>query len=364
MQKRYHSILIPIFLSLFVFATTGQLGIDCNSDTPTDSGVLFQSTDSGSTYTVTTALASDPAESFGNLDITSIVQHPKDDSIVYVGTRGNGMFRSFDKGKTWTNIVDAKNQMSTSANIYEIAIDQQNPDIMYAAGFQQSRGHVFKSTDKGQTWMKSYVIPNEEFAVFALAIDPRNPSIVYIGTAEGGILRSADQGESWSLLNQFERAMISDIAINPQNTSIVYASTFDDGLLRSINGGITWIEFSSDVYRQYSGSKKIDEIAIDPRNPSTIYMASKFGILRSDDDAVTWTALSIIPSETVGVSAFAIDPRSSNTIYYGSGSIIYRSTDRGENWSVRDLPSGKEVNTITIDPKNSQHLYVGMHETK
>lgn len=353
--------LFPGFLVLFLFATTALFGIDCNR-TKENVGVLFRSNDAGTSYTAVTTNANDPEKSIGDLDVTVIAQHPSDPNVQYVGTRGNGIFRSIDGGTSWTNIIDANVQMNIKANIYDLIIDHENPDIMYAAGFQERHGHLFKSINRGQSWTKSYVIPNIDFAVFTIAIDPTNTSNITIGTAEGAILKSEDWGSTWQLQVQIEQAIVSDIAIDPKNPSTIYAGTFEDGLYKSTDKGQSWTETGKEALQEFFGSRQIANIVIDPSMTQTIYTATKYGITRSNDGGSTWEGLKIIPSETQGVSALAIDPANTNTLYYGSGSIIYKSIDRGANWSVRDLPSEKEVKAIQISPLNSNVLFVGMHE--
>lgn len=360
MKKNTTNTIIKFALIAGIFVlTTGQLGINCNrTTTDTDEGSLFQSTDSGLSYTPTVQTAGIDS-TVGSLSATTIRSFPSDPSIVYLATTTNGLLRSLDRGKSWTELKDASNQMNENAQIYDIEFDPRNPNTMYAAAFQEGRGHVFKSSDRGQSWTESYVIPNENFAVYTIEVDPINTQNLYIGTAEGGLLQSSDAGLSWKLQTKLEGPIV-DLAINPQAPSIVTAATTKRGVYQTIDSGATWNQIGKDELRKLRGANEIEHVIVDPNTPSTIYLTSKFGIVRSDDNGGTWSAIEIIPSQTQGVTSMVVQKGNSNVLYYGSGSIMYKSTDRGVNWTVRDLPSDQEVATIEIDAVNPAIIYVGM----
>ena len=73
----------------------------------------------------------------------------------------------------------------------------------------------------------------------ALAIDPANTSIIYVGTESGSIYKSTDGGANWNPVNTGLQN-IHALAIDPSNTSIIYAGTWGNGVYKSSNGGANW----------------------------------------------------------------------------------------------------------------------------
>lgn len=187
----------------------------------------------------------------------------------------------------------------------------------------------------------------------ALAVDPTNASVAYLGAPEGGVWKTADGGTHWTPLTDTQPSLaIASIAIDPTNHNVVYAGTGDsylygEGLLKSQDGGGTWQyiaspfagPFNSNGY--FGGGAHINQIAIDPANAQIVLAAvwrfpfSSAGIFRSADGGNTWTqvfpgapATSITFSPTGSVAYAAVSD------YFGTTQAgIYKSTDAGQSWT-------------------------------
>jgi photosystem II stability/assembly factor-like uncharacterized protein len=187
--------------------------------------------------------------------------------------------------------------------------------------------------------------------ISAIAINPSNPSILYIGTAGGGLWRSIDGGLTWIPL--FDRQLSLGIgepgalAIDPNNTNIVYVGTSSRinrepqaGLFKSIDGGSSWIRLGSGYPLGNTGNagqffnQCINVIIVDPSNiNTTLYLASNTAIFRSTDGGLNW----IQGNNSNGdVRSLALDTSStgSRILYAGiSGRGVFRSNDGGLNWT-------------------------------
>ena len=95
--------------------------------------------------------------------------------------------------------------------------------------------------------------PTVSGRVTALAVDPTNSSVVYLGSAEGGVWKTSNGGANWSAVTDFQPSLaIGSIAVAPSNPSVIYAGTGEDnfngdsyygeGILKSINGGASWTQ--------------------------------------------------------------------------------------------------------------------------
>src|SRR5579864_3413974 len=187
----------------------------------------------------------------------------------------------------------------------------------------------------------------------AIAVDPTNASVAYLGAPEGGIWKTTDGGAHWIPLTDTQPSLaIACITIDPTNPNVIYAGTGDsylygEGLLKSADGGTTWQYIASPFAGPFNssdffgGGAHINQIAVDPGNAQIVLAAvwrfpySSAGIYRSADGGNTWTqvfpgapATSISFSSTGSVAYAAVSD------YFGTNLAgIYKSTDAGQNWT-------------------------------
>ena len=189
-------------------------------------------------------------ETYGTASIGDIAIHPRDPNIVYVGTGepnnrqtssfGDGVYKTTDGGKTFTNIG-----LKETQSIARIVIDPKNPDTVYVAspghlfGPNKERG-VYKTTDGGKTWnLVKYIDPDTGFT--DIVLDPSNTNIVYAasyqrrrqgccfngGGSGSAIWKSMDAGKTWTKLtgNGLPPGTYGRIAldVSRSNPNVVYA---------------------------------------------------------------------------------------------------------------------------------------------
>ena len=283
-----------------------------------------------------------------------------------------------------------------------LAFHPTNEDIMFAGS---ASGGLWKTTTQGvgeDAWEQ---VPTgfPVLGVAAIAIDPNNAEVMYIGTGETygvgyaepgtvnrltrgtygiGVLKTEDGGSTWSHVLQFEMDEIKgvqDIEINPQNTQEIYAAA-TDGLFQSLDGGASWDLILDKI--------NCIDVEIDPNDGTIIYVThgnlnfnldpELSGIYKSNNKGVSFFELSD-PGLLIawsGNAKITLDPSNSNTIYAsiqawnyaGNTTIagIYKSTNSGFTWNkINDQNvaawQGWYSHDLVINPESPNELmYVGI----
>lgn len=220
---------------------------------------------------------------------------------------------------------------------------------------------------------------------------PTNSRIIYIGTAGGGIWRSADGGSSFTSIFDKHNQSIGALAIDPKNPDqVLWAGTGEvwtrnsvsvgDGLYKSTDGGTNWKKVGLE------NSKRISSIQINPNNTDEVYVgvlgamwgdSDERGVYKTSDGGQTWERL-LAGDNTTGCSDLIMDMNDPNILYAafweyrrtawsfnsgGANSALYKSTDGGKTWNKihNGLPSGKLGRfAIALAPSNSNILYAAV----
>jgi photosystem II stability/assembly factor-like uncharacterized protein len=250
--------------------------------------------------------------------IGRIVLHPRNPDIVYVAAMGHlwganperGVFKSADGGQTWERVLF----IDDDTGVVDVALDLQDPDILYAAAYQRRRqpfgfhgggpqSALYKTTDAGRTWKKlTKGLPEGETGRIGISIFQKDPRIVYVCVEQGrrylastaydeplgGIFRSEDKGETWTFMGKTNpRPMYtSQILVDPNDEKRIY---MENVLTVSEDGGRTF----KNVPRSTHGDDRF--IWINPKDSRHIIKADDGGLGFSYDQGQTWLWVSSLP---------------------------------------------------------------------
>ena len=227
----------------------------------------------------------------------------------------------------------------------------------------------------------------------AIAGEPGNPMVSYIGAASGGLWKTQDGGVKWApMTDSLNVSSIGSIAIAPSDPNQVWIGTGEtfvirpahamgDGIYQSINAGKSW---------QHMGLEKtgrIGRVVVHPNHPEIIYAAAlghtygpqkERGVYRSKNGGKDWEQILFVDAGT-GAADLAIDPEDPNILYAamwsvnintwglnsgGPGGGIYKSTDGGDSWvalATQGLPGGKNrpvgKTAIAVSHSNPNTVY-------
>src|SRR3989338_2232792 len=321
---------------------------------PAQNGVgVYKSVDGGVTWVLKSQV--DERGVVFPSTVLSFVFHPKENNMVFLGTKGAGLWVSQNGGESWARAIDIKGTLKISAEVYDIAINRLRPDEMYLAVFQENLGRVLKSLDGGKNFEEVYKVSANRFGVFGGEVDAAS-SRVDSATGQGGFLESSDGGKSWRVQKWFPDGIIRLIG-DPSDGANYFALTSHGEMFRTHDRGVSWVRLS-EGYRKYPKADKITDFSIDKLQPSIIYAASQYGLLRSENAGNVLNPVDIIvPPQASGVGAIEVSPKDSRELFAGVGSQIYKSNDFGEHWRIINLPTANRVNIIRAHPEDQGVIY-------
>lgn len=198
-----------------------------------------------------------------------------------------------------------------------------------SAGLYRINGAAFTALGLSSCW--------------ALAVDPQNPSVIY-AVSNGALLKSVNSGVSFAPTT-LPSSLARSIAIQPGNDQILFAGTTDQGVLKSADGGGTWTALNNGIPVQYGGQISVLQIWIDPSNVSVIFAQTPSGLLRSGDGAASWQ-LTTVPGGAVLIS---FDTTDAGRLYVStSGLGVLTSTDDGLTFAQLTVARG--IDYVYADP--------------
>jgi hypothetical protein len=268
--------------------------------------------------------------------IADIVKNPEDPSTWYVATASGGVWKTTNNATTWTPIFDHYTSYTTGA----LAMDPTNPSILWLGtgenASQRSAGYgdgIYKTTDGGTSW-QNVGLKNSEH-IGKILIDPRNPEVVYVAAqgplwapgGDRGVFKTTDGGKSWEqVLEISENTGATDLAFDPRNPDVIYAASYQR--------------------RRHVG------ILVAGGPESAIY--------KTEDGGKHWKKLRKgLPSGDAGRIALAVSPQQPDIVYAsialeeGKGGF-YKSENRGESWA-------RQSDYVVVDPQYYGEIYADPH---
>jgi len=270
--------------------------------------------------------------------LTALAVHPSDSRILLAGTMG-GIFRSRDGGQNWARVG-----MSLAGNeITRIRFNPSDPSIVLVGTRRQG---LFKSLDGGGIFSaRNGDLPagKPDRWVTALDVDPVNPQLLYLGLDGQGVFRSMDGGQTWSLkVLGLISLHVNDLKVFVLNPLTLFAAT-DKGVFRSENGGDSWVGLTASLDMQ--------TILPHPTIKDLLVAAGRDGVWRSTDNGQIWTRFEngLPPSPGPGLGTartIAHDSENPLDLYLSGLEGVWRAHSGQNSWEEINTGLGTEKNRV------------------
>jgi photosystem II stability/assembly factor-like uncharacterized protein len=262
---------------------------------------------------------------------------------LYVGTIGEGVFRSLDGGATFRRACEG---MFVECHVRALALHPRDPATLYLG----SEKGVFVSTDGAESWTR-LPAPTDGMEVWSLHVSAERPGLVLAGTCPSRVLRSDDAGRTWTeartvMTPDCPRIMhtrVTCLVADPENPDLLWAGVEIDGIHRSDDAGRTWRPVGSGL-----SSRDIHALALipGPNSAPRMLAATNNDLNRSADGGQSWSPVEI--SKVLPwpyCRALAQIPGRPHDVLLGNGDappgcsgVIARSRDGGDTWAQAAMP--------------------------
>src|SRR6267142_2622501 len=282
---------------------------------------IFRSTDSGETWTPLST-----AGTPGLVHVESLAIDPHDTNIIYAGT-WYLPYKTTDGGKTWRII---KNGIIDDSDIFAINLDPRDSRHIIASACSG----IYETRDAGDSWHKVQGIPSKSRRTRAILQHPTIPGLVFAGTTEG-FWRSAKGGDNNSWMVTTSRQLeINSIAVHPRNPNTIFIGTNNYGVMVSTDGGKNFVPSNTGFSGRFVNTIVTDRENVNRVYATTINTSTGGGFFFvSNDSGASWQpSMRNMPPRLIAYSILQ-DETDGNVIYLGTNLGMYWSTDRGASWA-------------------------------
>ena len=325
-----------------------------------------------------------PAVASGRIE--SFAVNPRNRAHYFVGVAAGGVWKTVNAGVTWTPVFDNEG----SSSIGTVVMDPSNPNIVWVGSgegnAQDSVGYgdgIYRSGDGGKTWQNMGLKSSEHIG--SIAIDPRNPDVVYVAAqgplwgpgGDRGLFKTTDGGKTWkNTLSISENTGFASVVIDPHNPDVLLAASYqrrrhvwallyggpESAIYKSKDAGATWHKVTAGLPSLELGRIGL---AFSPATAGMVYARVettgwKGGVFRSTNSGDSWEKRS--STEDMAAMYYGqiiLSPKEPNRLFF-MGLSIQESEDGGKTFhGLNERSKHVDTHTMWIDPNDADYLLAG-----
>jgi photosystem II stability/assembly factor-like uncharacterized protein len=283
---------------------------------------------------------------------------------LYVGTIGEGLFRSLDTGHSFRRACEGT---FVECDVRALAVDPRKPTVLYMG----TELGLFRSVDGADNWTRVEG-PLAGLQVWSIHVPRDRPDVILVGTRPSALFRSDDGGDTWALAGatlesacpRILHTRVTAIVTDPDNADLAWAGVEIDGVHASRDGGRTWAPIGAGL-----SSRDIHALAVvpGPTGGRRLLAATNNDLNASDDDGATWKPLKIggvLPWSYC--RALAQPCGRPEVVLLGAGDgppgsvgAVARSANAGETWTVAAMPglANSTIWAFAVHPADPALIY-------
>ncbi|HEY0371313.1 MAG TPA: glycosyl hydrolase [Thermoanaerobaculia bacterium] len=318
--------------------------------------------------------------------IVDIAVDPRDHRTWYLGVAAGGVWKTVNAGTTFEPIFESENSYSVGC----VTIDPNNSLVIWVGSGENNSQRsvsygdgVYKSVDGGKSWTNVGLAKSEHIG--KIVVDPRDSNVVYVAAqgplwnpgGDRGLYKTTDGGKTWKpVLTISENTGVTDVVLDPRNPDILYAASYqrrrhvytlinggpESAIHKSMDGGKTWTKLESGLPKEWMGRIGL---AIPKQEPDTVYAIIEAtrragGFFRSKDAGASFEKMNSYSGG--GAQYYAeifVDPNNADRIY-AMDVWVKVSDDGGKTWTkINETNKHPDNHAMWIDPENSDHYLIG-----
>jgi photosystem II stability/assembly factor-like uncharacterized protein len=338
----------------------------------------------------------------------------KDPYIFYAATASGGLWKTINNGITFQPLFTNEKVFSIGA----VAVDQRDPKVVWVGTGEANNSRssywgdgIYKSTDGGKTWTNMGL--KESHHIGRIIIHPEDSNILYVAALghlysenpERGLYKTTDGGKTWEkvldVVCREKQIGVVDVVMDPKEFNTLYAATYDkvrkpytfnlggpgSGIYKTLDGGKTWKKLAGGLPEGMLGRIGIDIYLKDPnilyscienankpkmtpeeREKELLEDKSSRGMIdgevyRSEDKGETWKKVSPKDKSIGGAPGYyygqiIIDPNDDKIVHVLSAAS-WSTYDGGKTWKRRPFKFGGDDHALWINPEDSRHMLLG-----
>jgi len=294
--------------------------------------------------------------------ISTIAVYPNNPNIMYAGGNDGNIFRTIDGGNNWSILYKPSHDCQA---IEDLIVSPVDPQRLYALVLNASgNGDLYRTSDGGEQWQSLF--PGVEKQITCLMLNPSKPTNLALGTLDGKILGSLNDGDNWiDISSNLPGDSITDIAIRSNSILIVGTGNGYDGrLYYSLSLGKNWNEapiFGKPLHTD------IHSVFVDPANLNHVYIGLEYTpggqapweiplLYKTTNQGQSWSNI-YLPHPGSKIKILGRDP-GHDTLYIANGCYLYKN--KGQGWievPVDPMPDG-DISDMVIDPLDGDVLFL------